>query len=153
MRLRIRRRALSLAVTRAPLSAALCVWLLLGCGGHSGPPRHPVAEMSARATAKLGLIDLIVNDPARAERLRQVYLRMAALAHEFDLARAHSMLRAGSLAEQRSAQAEGDPAVLELLLAPPLAQSTSMFERYSALQLEARSLLSESEFDKLNRVR
>jgi hypothetical protein len=128
--------------------------LLFGCGGQSGPPRHPVAEMSARATAKIGLIDLVVADEGRAQRLRQIYLRSAALAHEFDLARARSMLQARSLAEQRSAQTEpGDPAVLERLLAPPLAQSRSIFDRYTALMLEARSLLTQSEFDKLNRVR
>jgi hypothetical protein len=110
--------------------------------------------MSARATAKIGLIDLIVADPVRAQRLGQVYLRIAALAREFDLARALSMLQARSLAQQRAARAEpGDPALLEPLLAPPLAQSRPMFDRYSALMLEVRSLLTESEFDKLNRVR
>jgi hypothetical protein len=139
---------------RALGAAFYCIPLLFGCGGQSGPPRHPVAEMSARITARIGLIDLVVADEGRADRLRQVYLRSAALAHEFDLARARSMRQARSLAEQQSSQAEpGDPAVLERLLAPPLAQSRSIFDRYSALMLEARSLLTESEFDKLNRVR
>jgi hypothetical protein len=143
------------ALARARLGATLCgSALLFGCGGQSGPPRHPVAELSARATAKLGLIDLVVADPLRAEQLRQVYLRIAALAHEFDLARTRSMLQARSIAQQRSARAEpGDPAVLERVLAPPIAQSRSMFERYSALMLEARSLLTEAEFNELNRVR
>ena len=125
-----------------------------GCGGQQGPPRHPVAEISARATAKIGLIDLVVADAVRAQRLRQVYQRIAALGLEFDLARARSVLQARSIAEQRSGQAApGDADALEHLLAPPLAQARAMFDRYSALQLEARSLLTEDEFDALNRVR
>jgi hypothetical protein len=113
--------------------------------------------MSARATAKIGVIDLVVSDPSRAERLRQVYLRIAALGREFDVARARSLLRARAIAEQRSTpagQAEpADPDALERLLAPPLAQGRAMFDRYVALTLEARSLLTADEFEQLNRVR
>ena len=136
---------------------AAALALLCACGGQSGPPRHPVAEMSARATAKLGVIDLVVADPLRAERVREVYLRIATVAREFDQARARSLLQARSIAEQRAtpeAQAEAaDPATLELLLAPPLAQGHTMYERYAALMQQARSLLTADEFDALNRVR
>jgi hypothetical protein len=136
------------------LAVFCAVPVLLGCGGQKGPPRHPVAEMSARYTARTGVIDLIVADPARADRLREVYLRVAALGHEFDLARARSMLEARSIAEQRSRQGEpADPGALEDLLAPPLAQGRAMFDRYAALMLEARALLTEDEFERLNRVR
>jgi hypothetical protein len=149
---------------RGPLDACgltlvtlCCVPALLCCGGHTGPPRHPVAEMSARVTGRIGVIDLVVSDPARADRLRQVYLQIAELAIEYDLARAHSILQARSLAQTRSAEAapaEGSDAdVLEHLLAPPLEQGKAMFERYTALTLESRSLLTEDEFETLNRVR
>ena len=136
---------------------AAALVLLLACGGQQGPPRHPVAEMSARATAKLGVIDLVVSDPLRAERVREVYLRIATVAREFDQARARSLLQARSIAEQRTtpeAQAEAaDTAALEHLLAPPLAQGKTMYERYTALMRQARSLLTADEFDTLNRVR
>jgi len=130
---------------------------LAACGGQKGPPRHPVGEMSARATAKLDVIDLIVSDPARAERVRHVYVQLAALGKEFDLARARSMVAARSALEKRSSEAAqsnpASPADLELMLAPPLVEGKLMFERYTALMLEARSLLTEEEFDKLNAVR
>ena len=130
---------------------------LVGCGGQKGPPRHPVGEMTARATAKLDVIDLVVSDPVRAERVRQVYLQMAALGREFDLARARSILEARSSLEKRSteaAQAEpGSTAELELMLAPPLDRGKALFGRYAALMLEARTLLTEDEFEKLNRAR
>jgi hypothetical protein len=139
------------------LAALCCVPGLFGCGGHTGPPRHPVAQMSSRATGRIGVIDLVVSDPARADRLRQVYLEIAELALEYDLARARSILQARSLAEERSAQtapaAASDAAVLEHLLAPPLEQGRAMFERYTALTLEAHRLLTEDEFETLNRVR
>jgi hypothetical protein len=140
------------------LAVLCCAPALLGCGGHEGPPRHPVAQMSARATSRIGVIDLIVSDPARADRLRQVYLEIATLALEYDLARARSILHARSMAAERSKQqqapaATSDAAVLEHLLAPPLEQGKAMFERYTALTLEARSLLTEDEFETLNRVR
>jgi len=150
-------RSARLRARAGALAAACGVPALLGCGGHTGPPRHPVAEMSARVTGRIGVIDLVVSDPARADRLRQVYLEIAELALEYDLARARSILQARSLAGQRSTQAApaagSDADVLEHLLAPPLEQGKAMFERYTTLTLEARSLLTEDEFETLNRVR
>lgn len=137
--------------------ACVCLAVLVACGGQSGPPRHPVGEMSARATAKIELIDLVVSDPRRAERVREVYVRIAALGDEFDQARARSILQVRSIAEERStpeAQAEPvDVAALERMLAPPLVQSRAMFDRYTALMQQARSLLTADEFETLNGVR
>jgi hypothetical protein len=130
---------------------------LVGCGGQKGPPRHPVGEMTARAMAKLDVIELVVSDPLRAEQVRQVYLQMAALGREFDLARARSILEARSSLEKRAAEAApaepASPAELELVLAPPLERGKALFGRYAALMLEARALLSKDEFEKLNGVR
>jgi hypothetical protein len=113
--------------------------------------------MRARATAKLDVIELVVSDGARAERVRQVYLQLAALGQEFDLARARSILEVRSALEKRSTEAaEAAPASpddLERMLAPPLEEAKALFQRYTALMLEARSLLTEDEFAKLNRVR
>jgi hypothetical protein len=113
--------------------------------------------MNARATAKLDVIELVVSDPARAERLREVYLRLAALGLQFDLARARSILEVRATLEKRSTEAaQSSPAgsgELERMLAPPLEEGKALFERYTALMLEARSLLTEDEFEKLNGVR
>jgi hypothetical protein len=140
------------ALVTAAIAAAI-----LGCGGQKGPPRHPVGEMTARATAKLDVIELVVSDPVRAEQVRQVYLQMAALGREFDLARARSILEARSSLEKRSTEAaQAEPASateLELMLAPPLERGKALFGRYTALMLEARTLLTEDEFEKLNGVR
>jgi hypothetical protein len=58
--------------------------------------------------------------------------------------------------EKRSGTAEASPPSadeLERILAPPVEVGRALFDRYTALMLEARSLLSQGEFEKLNRVR
>jgi len=131
--------------------------VLAGCGGEKGPPRHPVGEMTARASAKLELINLVVGDPTRAQRLRAVYQELAALGRDFDLARARSMVRSRDEWERRTtAEGQATPVsaeALELFLAPPIAEGKAAYERYTTLMLEARSLLREDEFEALNRVR
>ncbi|HEY6077489.1 MAG TPA: hypothetical protein VIW29_01720 [Polyangiaceae bacterium] len=135
----------------------LAALVLTGCGGSKGPPRHPVQEMTARASAKLELIELVVNDAERAQRVRKVYLQLVDLGHEFDLLRARALTKARADWQKRtSADAQTAPAsgeTLELVLAPPLQESKAVFERYTALMLEARSLLTQQEFEKLNKVR
>lgn len=150
--------ALRVGVTArsARLLGIACV-ALAACGGPQGPPRHPVGAMTARSTAKLGLVDLVVGDRARAERVRAVYEELAALGRDFDLARARSILRSRDEWQRRAAAAgpssEASAEALELLLAPPVAEGQAAYERYTTLMLEARSLLSEDEFEALNRVR
>jgi hypothetical protein len=113
--------------------------------------------MSARVMGKLDVIELVVSDPARAERVREVYLQLGALGRQFDLARARSILGAQAALEKRSTEATqsepGKVGDLEAMLAPPLQEGKAIFERYTALMLEVRSLLTEDEFEKLNRVR
>ena len=137
--------------------ALLAALAIAGCGGPEGPPRHPVQEMTARATAKLDLVDLVVSDSERAQRVRQVYLQLVDLGREFDLLRARALTRARADWQQRATPdaqtAPADGKTLELVLAPPLEQSKAVFERYTALMLEARSLLTQQEFEKLNKVR
>jgi hypothetical protein len=131
---------------------------LSACGGQAGPPKHPIAEMSARAIAKVDVIELVVSDPARAARLRQIYLGVWELGREFDLARARTLVQAraslAARAHQAPASAAGDTAsAFEPALLPSLDVSTATLQRYTQLMLEARSLLTESEFHKLDAVR
>jgi hypothetical protein len=130
---------------------------IVGCGGAAGPARHPVAEMTARASAKLEVIPLVVSDPKRAERVREVFAELAAVGRDFDRVRARSVTHARDEWARRGAAGAAAPAAsaeeLELLLAPPVADARAAYARYTTLMLEARSLLSEAEFEKLDRVR
>ena len=113
--------------------------------------------MTARTSAKLQLLDLVVTDRVRAEQVRRVYRQLVALGREYDLMRASSISKARAAWEKRTTAGESaDPAgseALELLLAPPLEQGKAAYERYTALMLEARSLLTQREFERLDRVR
>jgi hypothetical protein len=139
----------------APLALAGTL-VLLGCGSSNAPPRHPVQDMTARATAKLDLVDLVVTDAARARRVRELYVELAALGRQFDEMRASSLIKAGADWQRRTQltpDAAAKPETLELVLAPPLEDSKSIFERYAALMLEVRGQLTREEFEKLDKVR
>jgi hypothetical protein len=137
--------------------AAAFALSVAACGSKDVPPRHPVADMRARAEAKLDLVELVVSDPTRAAQLREIYTEAWQLGHDFDLARARSLTQAHAVAAERTspdAQREELPdGALEGLLVPDLEIGRAAFARYTALMLEARTLLSEKEFRKLDAAR
>jgi len=127
------------------------------CGAKESPPRHPVGEIRARLEAKLDLVDLVVKDPDRAARLREIYVEAWQLGYDFDLERARSLQQAQAVAGERTtldAQQEPLPeGALEGLMVPDLELGRATFARYTALMLEARTLLSDEEFKKLDATR
>jgi len=126
--------------------------LAVACSARQ-PPRLAV-ELTARATAKAGVVRLVVSDAARAERVRAIYEEVTSLARELDRARVAA--RAECHGEPRKQPAvASDPiasGALGCSIAPPLGARTAL-ERYIQLMLEARSLLSQGEFERLARVR
>ena len=128
---------------------------LLVAACSSRPPRLAV-ELSARATAKAGVVSLVVSDPVRAERLRAIYLEVTSLARELDRARVMARRQCHIAPVPRAAVAvPSDPidsGALACSIAPPLADRTAL-DRYTQLMLEARTLLTESEFQTLARMR
>ena len=136
---------------------ALALSLVAACSSKDVPPRHPVGGVQARLEAKLDLIELVVSDPTRAARLREIYVEAWQLGHDFDLARARSLQQAQAVAAERtSPDAQRTPlpeGVLEGMLVPNIEIGRATFTRYTALMLEARTLLSEQEFRKLDAAR
>ena len=136
---------------------ALALSSVAACGAKETPPRHPVSEIRARLEAKLDLIELVVHDPARAARLREIYVEAWQLGYDFDLARARSLQEAQAVAGERtSAEAQEQPlpeGTLERTMVPDIEVGRASFARYTALMLEARTLLSDDEFRKLEATR
>lgn len=121
----------------------------------SRPPPRLAVELSARATAKAGVVSLVVHDRARAERLRAIYLEVVNLSRELDRARVTARAQCSNALEQRAPGTKSDPiasGVLGCSIAPPLTDRDAL-DRYTRLMLEARSLLTQREFEKLARVR
>lgn len=129
----------------------------LACNVTSAPPSHPVAPLSFSGKAKADVVDLIVGDRTRADRLRQIYLRIADLEVELDRVRARVVEAGLAASEGQSGAPEPgervDAGELERFLLPPLDESRTIFDRYVALVIEARGLLTEHEFQRLGAVR
>jgi len=123
----------------------------------SRPPPRLSVELSARATAKAGVVNLVVSDRGRAERLRAIYLEVVTLGRELDRARVAALVHCRTAPERRtSGPAARDPigsGAFECLIAPPLTESHAALDRYTQLMLEARTLLTQREFEKLARMR
>ncbi|HEY3255030.1 MAG TPA: hypothetical protein VGJ91_13815 [Polyangiaceae bacterium] len=113
-------------------------------------------ELTARASAKAGVVRLVVSDSARAERLRAIYLEVIRISRELDRARVTARTRCWTDPERRaSAPAQSDPigsGALGCSIAPPVGDRAAL-DRYTRLMLEARTLLTQREFDKLARIR
>ena len=122
----------------------------------SRPPPRLSVELTARATAKAGVVSLVVHDRARADRLRAIYLEVVSLSRELDHARLTARAQCSNDLERRAGgTAPSDPiasGVLGCSIAPPLTDRAAL-DRYTRLMLEARGLLTQREFEKLARVR
>ena len=138
--------------------ALVGVGAVLGVSACSArPPPRLSVDLSARATAKAGVVGLVVSDPVRARRLRAIYLEVVTLGRELDRARVDALAHCRAAPERRlSGVAASDPigsGAFECLIAPPLTESHAALDRYTQLMLEARSLLTQREFEKLARMR
>jgi len=132
------------------VGAALCV---AACSAR--PPPRLAVELTARATAKAGVVSLVVADRARAERLRAIYLEVVGLGRELDRARVLARAQCASELERPTAGPATDPiasGVLGCSIAPPLTDRSAL-DRYARLMLEARTLLTQREFERLARMR
>jgi len=139
------------------LRVLVALGVLLGITACSSrPPPRLAVELTARATAKAGVVSLVVSDRARAKRLRAIYLEVVSLSRELDRARVTARAQCANALEPRTPTASpADPiasGALGCSIAPPLTDRAAL-DRYARLMLEARTLLTQREFDKLARMR
>ena len=138
------------------LRALVVLGVMLGAAACSSrPPPRLAVELSARATAKEGVVRLVVSDRTRAERLRAIYLEVVSLSRELDHARVTARAQCANGLERRAAPAASDPVASGALgcsIAPPLTDRATL-DRYTRLMLEARTLLTQREFERLARMR
>jgi hypothetical protein len=136
--------------------ALVGAFALLVAACSARPPPRLAVELTARATAKAGVVSLVVSDPVRAQRLRAIYLEVTNLGRELDRARTTARAACRAAPEPHAAASvASDPIAsgrLACSIAPPLGDRTAL-DRYTRLMLEARTLLSQGEFEKLARMR
>ncbi len=103
------------------------------------------------------MVRLVVSDPVRAERLHAIYLEVVSRGRELDRARVTARAQCAVAPEARATAAvPSDPigsGALGCLIAPPLGNNRATLDQYSRLMREARTLLTQREFEKLARMR
>lgn len=124
-------------------SSVSALLLSVGCGGNA-IKHHPVVEIAARSEARVDLVELAVSDPARAARVRELYLRVQ------ELKRAFVEKRDAAWRETTRKQASPD---FSRVADEVEAAADTTYREYARLMIEVRSLVTEREFARLNAIR
>jgi len=118
-----------------------------GCGGKEPPPQLPTSGAHARAASRIELVDLVIGEPARAARVRALYVEIERLMLTTKQAEAKELRALGAPAEPRS------PEATRAALQRFRAAEQGALERYVALQLELRSATTREEFARLDAIK
>lgn len=124
----------------------LAVVSLLACGGDKPPARLPSTAARDRMATRVELVDLVVSDRKRAEKVRSLYIAMDSLLLDAKRAQARQLALLGG--ERASTERETRAALAAVSKA-----ETSALERYAALQLELRRHVTADEFTRLDAIR
>jgi hypothetical protein len=124
----------------------LAVLALSGCG-KGPPPQLPTTSVRDRASHHVGLVPLVVDDGARAERVRALYVQMDSLMLEAKRAQAQQLLL---LADPNATRSDDDK---RARFAQFQALERGALERYIGLQLELRQLTTPAEFARLSAIK
>jgi hypothetical protein len=138
----ISRRALSsvLAAALALLGAAACSPDL--------PPALPSTAAYARFASRVELVDLVISDPARAAKVRNLYLEIEASLLATRRTNASQIAALGA-----RKRAPGDEESTRALVKKVRDAELAAFQRYIGLQLELRRSLNAEEFAKLDAIK
>jgi hypothetical protein len=135
-----RRRLVSLFV------AAACLFGATGCGPDL-PPSLPSTDAHMRSATRVELVDLVISDRARAEKVRRLYVEIEELMLVVKRATAGEIVKLGIDNPMRT-DAETRAAVAKVRDA-----DVAAFERYVGLQMELRRSMNAEEFAKLDAIK
>jgi len=141
MRIRTQRSSLSALVALAALASAL-----FACGGDKPPAQLPSTAARDRVATRVELVDLVVSDPARAAKVRSLYIAMDELLLDTKRVQARQLALVGS------DQMSSDEKTRAALSAVSKAEASGL-ERYMQLQLELRRFVTADEFARLDAIR
>jgi pyruvate-formate lyase-activating enzyme len=128
------------------LVAASWLFGALGCGADL-PPSLPSTEALARSASRVELVDLVISDRARAEKVRRLYVEIEELMLEVKRTTAGELVKLGVENPTRT-DAETRAAVDKVRDA-----EVAAFRRYVGLQMELRRSMNAKEFAKLDRIK
>ena len=126
--------------------------ILLGLFGNPGcgadlPPSLPSTDAHLRSAARIELVDLVISDRARAEKVRALYVEIEELMVADKVTTAGEILKLGVENPTRN-DAETRAAVAKVRDA-----DVATFRRYVKLQMELRRSMTADEFAKLDAIK
>jgi predicted component of type VI protein secretion system len=133
---------------RVWLAVVLCVTAATGCGGDELPPSLPRTTVYNRFAPRAELVDLAISNRAKAAKVRALYLEMETVFDQLAASAAREL--------QPMARPDQGPLTNEQIkgfFAHIRDEEAKAWKRYVAIQMELRSLLSRSEFARLDKVR
>ena len=128
-----------------PFLGLLSLFGVAGCGGAELPPQLPTSETRQRAATRVELVDFVIADRTRAEKVRALYVEVDDL-----------MLRTKRLqAAELLALAEGprNASETQALVGRFRQAEQAALERYVNIQLEIRGLTTPAEFARLDAIK
>jgi hypothetical protein len=117
------------------------------CGGKEPPPQLATSGAHARAASRIELVDLVIADPARAARVRALYVEIERLMLTTKQTEARELRALGAPREPRS------PDETRALFQRFRLAEQGALEKYVGLQLELRRATTPAEFARLDAIK
>jgi len=115
------------------------------CGGEKPPAQLPSTAARDRVATRVELVELVISDPARAAKVRSLYIAMDSLLLDSKRAQARQLALLGG--ERPSSDAE----TRTRLAAVRQAESNAL-QSYIQLQLQLRHFTTADEFARLDAI-
>lgn len=124
-----------------------CVSTVAACGGHEPPPQLATTGAHVRAASRVELVDLVIGDPARATKVRDLYVEIERLMLDTKRAEATQLVALG-----RPACPPSDAETRDAFKKFRGAEQAAL-KRYVILQLELRRATTPEEFAALDAIK
>jgi hypothetical protein len=116
------------------------------CGGSELPPRIPSTDVHERVASRVELVDLVISDRERAEKVRALYVQIEALM--LDAKKSEAKLLDGLGAGPARTDAE-----IRATFKTFSDAEVGALERYAELELALRTLTTPDEFKRLDAIK
>ena len=135
--------------TSCQLATRAVALAFTSCSSPAKPPSRPATRIYDRSMAQLGVIELVVDEPARAKKAQDLLRQVEVAFVEAEARRRVAAELAMGLASSGEPTDEDIRAAFRLMDRA----ASEAFTRYVAVQLELRRVLTRAEFEKLSKVR
>jgi hypothetical protein len=116
------------------------------CAVHEPPPRLPSTAIHDRTASRVELVDFVISDRARAQKVRALYEEIERLMRHAQSVQARELAKLGA----GSFQDDGE---LYQSVANSREAELAALERYVEVELEIRALTTPKEFARLDAIR